>query len=146
MQYLQVTAFVIMSFLMIGCQTNSKTQKSQATMKLNNAADTTVAVCNMTEKEQMKRSERLREELFAEVEEVRELEDGYALQLPASNEMMQKISEHVWIESQCCPFFEFEITVKPDNGPIWLNFKGGEKVKELIGQDMEKLKKAVSSG
>ncbi len=112
-------------------------------MSLEKVADTTVAACKMTEKEQRERAQTLRKELFSKVQEVSELEDGYALKLPGNKAMFDKIHEHVSIESECCPFFEFEITMKPHDGPIWLKFKGGQKVKQMLQADVEALKKAI---
>lgn len=112
-------------------------------MGLENVADTTVAACKLTDKEQVKRSQRLRKELFSKVREVRELEDGYALKLPGEKEMVDKVYEHSMIERECCPFFEFEITMTPDHGPVWLKFKGGQKIKEMLNADMEELKQSI---
>lgn len=112
-------------------------------MELSKVADTTVAVCKMTEKEQRERAQTLRKELFSKVQDVKELEDGYALKLPGEDAMIDKVHEHVKIEKKCCPFFEFEITMKPDQGPVWLKFKGGKQVKEMLRADMEALKRTI---
>ena len=143
MQYLKLMIIAFMPLVMMSCQSNSENQKSQSKMSLENVADTTVAACKLTDKEQAERSQRLRKELFSKVQEVKELEDGYALKLPGDREMADKVYEHVMIERACCPFFEFEITMTPDHGPVWLKFKGNQQVKEMLKSDMEELKKAV---
>lgn len=112
-------------------------------MALENVADTTIPACKMTDKEQRERSQTLRKELFSKVQEVQELKDGYGLKLPGTEAMIDKIHEHVKIEKECCPFFEFEITMKPEHGPVWLKFKGGQQVKEMLRADMNELKQSI---
>jgi len=143
MRYFSFMLLTIITFSVTSCQTNSQNQKKEETMSLENVADTTVAACKLTDKEQVKRAQKLRKELFAKVQDVKELEDGYGLKLPKNNDMMDKINKHIKIEKECCPFFEFEITIKPDEGPIWLKFKGGKQVKEMLRADVEELKKAI---
>ncbi len=97
--------------------------------------------CKLSDKEQLERAKELREELFSKVEAVKELEDGYALRFPPEEAMMRLLHEHVRIEWNCCPFFEFVLRYSKDRGPLWLELRGGEKVKEMIRPKAEELMK-----
>ena len=68
--------------------------------------------------------------LFALVQEVRELPDGYSFRLPASVALTQ-ITDFIAHERLCCPFFSFGITVEPYGGAIWLSLSGEGGVKAL---------------
>jgi len=70
--------------------------------------------------------------LFAMVQEVRNLPDGYSFRLPEYSDTLAKIADFIAHEKLCCPFFNFGITVEPYGGPIWLSLSGEEGVKELI--------------
>lgn len=78
------------------------------------------------------RLESLRADLFAGVEEHRELKDGYAFRFSGSGDWGAKIAEFVATERQCCTFFRFDLTFEPNLGPIWLKLTGPAGVKEFI--------------
>lgn len=59
---------------------------------------------------------------------IEELEDGYALKFPGF-QWAEPILQFIAGERQCCPFYTFELTVAPDDGPVWLRFRGDEEVK-----------------
>lgn len=70
--------------------------------------------------------------LFATVEEVRELPDGYKFRLPSSNESLSEMIEFIKYDRLCCPFFTFGIEVEPNHGPMWLVISGVEAVKQFL--------------
>lgn len=70
--------------------------------------------------------------LFATVQEVRELPDGYSFRLPESSDILAKIADFIAHERLCCPFFNFGVTVEPYGGSIWVSLSGEIGVKELI--------------
>ena len=39
-------------------------------------------------------------------------------------------------ERKCCPFFRFDITVEPDEGPIWLEIGGSDRVKQFVADNI----------
>jgi hypothetical protein len=89
--------------------------------------------CKMSELtyEQRQRQRDLYQKLCADVKEVRELPDGYAFRHSADGGMLLAIAEFVANERQCCPFFEFEISVGRGGGPMWLRMSG-EGVKRVL--------------
>lgn len=64
--------------------------------------------------------------------EVQELPDGFAFQLRNELVSLAELAEWISYESKCCPFFDFEIQLERDNGPLWLKLRGGEGIKPFI--------------
>jgi hypothetical protein len=71
-------------------------------------------------------------QLYAAVQEVKELPDGYAFRLPTDPEMLLLVAEDLNMERLCCPFLRFTLEIEPNGGPFWLRFTGGEGVKEFL--------------
>jgi hypothetical protein len=61
-----------------------------------------------------------------------ELADGYAFQLRSENVSLADLADWVTSERKCCPFFDFEIELEREGGPLWLKLKGKEGVKQFI--------------
>jgi hypothetical protein len=72
------------------------------------------------------------ERLRQAVEAVEELPDGYALRLPASDDAIQLSADFIAYERRCCPFFNFNLEVAPDGGPIRLRITGRPGVKAFL--------------
>lgn len=77
--------------------------------------------------------------IFAAVQAVRELADGYGFQLPGETAMLAKLVDFISYERLCCPFFAFGIDVEPNGGTIWLRLNGGEGVKEFVAAEIGSL-------
>jgi hypothetical protein len=75
--------------------------------------------------------------LYAAVQEVQEMQDGYAFRLPADTEMLLLAAEDLAMERLCCPFLRFTLAIEPNGGPFWLRFTGGEGVKEFLRMSFE---------
>jgi hypothetical protein len=63
---------------------------------------------------------------------VRELPNGYAFQFPADPKTIQLVAEWVAGEHACCPFFDIDITIPREGGPLWLSLSGRDGTKEFI--------------
>jgi hypothetical protein len=81
---------------------------------------------------QQERQRALYRQLRADVEEVVELEDGYAFRHSPSRAVLLAVAEFVANERLCCPFFEFGITVEQGDGPVWLRMTGESEAKRLL--------------
>ena len=71
-------------------------------------------------------------QLYAAVQEVQELPDGYTFRLPSDPEMLLIVAEDLNVERLCCPFIRYTLEIEPNGGPFWLRFTGGEGVKEFL--------------
>jgi hypothetical protein len=76
-------------------------------------------------------------QLYAAVQEVQELPDGYAFRLPSTSEMLLLVAEDLNFERLCCPFIHFTLDIAPNGAPFWLRFTGGEGVKEFLRMSFE---------
>ena len=87
--------------------------------------------CQLSEEGFGERMEVVRE-LYHGALSTEELQDGYELTYPGSDEWAEKLSDFILSERRCCPFFVFELKFEPDRGPIRLSIRGGEGVKEFL--------------
>lgn len=72
------------------------------------------------------------ERIAVSVQEVRELETGYAFRLAYEIELLQTVVTFLSYERLCCPFFHFQLEFEPNQGPIWLHITGVVDVKAFI--------------
>lgn len=58
--------------------------------------------------------------------------NGYRVRFDPADDILATIAKVVDIERQCCRFLTFELTIEPDNGPIWLQFIGPAGTREFL--------------
>ena len=68
---------------------------------------------------------------------IRELPDGYELELPADNKTYQLLTEWAFQERLCCPFFDIDLRFDRENGPLWLRLTGRPGTKEFIKEEFD---------
>jgi len=66
---------------------------------------------------------------------VRELPDGYEFQFPSDQKTYEMLTEWVHQESLCCPFFDINVRLEREGGPLWLRLTGREGTKDFIKVD-----------
>ena len=94
--------------------------------------------CSLSEHERVERGEEI-SDLFKGVQQVHELADGYAYRFPGNEEWGSRLPKFIVGERSCCPFFTFELSFEPNQGPIWLHISGPEGVKGFM-KDMPSLR------
>jgi hypothetical protein len=95
------------------------------------AAEEIPIACTLSGAELVDRGDEVKD-LFAAVEEVRELPDGYAFRFPGSDTTAASLLEFTLAERRCCPFFIFELVFELNEGPIWVKLRGSAAVKEFV--------------
>lgn len=75
-------------------------------------------------------------DLFSQIEEFRELSNGYEFRFASEPDLQVKLAEFVSLEKLCCPFLGFTIDVEPEGGPVWLRLTGREGVKAFIREEI----------
>ncbi|MGE0791731.1 MAG: hypothetical protein AB7S26_39010 [Sandaracinaceae bacterium] len=70
--------------------------------------------------------------VYAKVEEVCELPDGYALRLPGDAVTLVETAEYVGRDRMCCVFLRWTLRVEPEGGPVWLCVTGSAAGKALL--------------
>jgi hypothetical protein len=93
-----------------------------------------VIACLLPEREAAIRGEELVGGLFAAVEEVAELLDGYGYRFPSDGSQLEPLLEFIAAERRCCPFLTFELAFEPRGGPLWLRMRGSPQVKAFIAE------------
>jgi len=78
-------------------------------------------------------------ELFSQIEESRELADGYEFRLADGPELLKQLAEFISLEKLCCPFLNFRIEIEAESGPVWLRLTGRDGVKEFIREEISGL-------
>ncbi|MBV9617123.1 MAG: hypothetical protein JO011_17645 [Ktedonobacteraceae bacterium] len=71
-------------------------------------------------------------QVYAAVQEVQDLPDGYGFRLPVDSAMLLKVATYIANERLCCAFLHFTVDVGSNGGPFWLRLTGDEGVKEYI--------------
>jgi hypothetical protein len=66
---------------------------------------------------------------------IRELSDGYELEFPADNTTYQLLTEWAFQERLCCPFFDIDLRLDREGGPLWLRLTGRPGTKEFIKEE-----------
>ena len=65
----------------------------------------------------------------------RELSNGYEFGFPAETATAQLVAEWAVGEHLCCPFFDIELRLEREGGPLWLRLTGREGAKQFIRAD-----------
>jgi hypothetical protein len=98
------------------------------------AQDDKVIACLLSEREAAIRGEELAGGLFAAVEEVAELPDGYGYRFSDDGSQLESLLEFIAAERRCCPFLTFELAFEPYSGPLWLRLRGSPQVKAFVAE------------
>jgi len=77
----------------------------------------------------------LGEKLKAAKAETKEEANGYAFRINPAEASLVDLAEWVNFEKRCCPFFDFEISLAREGGPLWLKVSGREGVKQFISDE-----------
>ena len=91
---------------------------------------------SLVEDQQKYQSTMTAERLFALVQEVRELPDGYALRLPNDADTIALATRFVVDERECCPFLSFAWERSAADGPFWLQITGQEGIKQFLQAEL----------
>lgn len=75
--------------------------------------------------------------VYAAVEEVVELDDGYACRLPTDEASLLDAAAYIALDRRCCPFVRWALRVEPHDRGVWLEMRGSDAVKRLSRVSME---------
>jgi len=66
---------------------------------------------------------------------VRELPNGYEFEFPNDEKTYQLLTEWVFQESQCCPFFDLNVRLEREHGSLIMSATGRKGTKAFIQTD-----------
>jgi hypothetical protein len=89
-------------------------------------------VCTLEPGDLGRRAESLRTNLVKRCEELVEQADGVRLRFAPSEAILETIAQVIEAERRCCRFLRFQLTVDPDEGPIWLEMTGPPGTAEFL--------------
>ncbi len=76
---------------------------------------------------------------------VSELANGYELTFASNGKLFPLAEDWVSRESRCCPFFDFNLIVAREDGPLVVKITGPNGVKDFIAEDLPKLHALMSN-
>ena len=86
--------------------------------------------------EQKDHHKNLARDIMGKIQEMKELPNGYSLRFPLNTKMINSVAEFVSLEQKCCSFFGFDLSIGPNNGPLWLSITGGPGAKSFLEMEM----------
>jgi len=83
-------------------------------------------------KERKRHFDELGPQIRALRKSTRELPDGYEFEFGSTPANYALLQEWMLQERACCPFFDLDLRLEREGGPLWLRLTGREGVKEFI--------------
>ena len=96
--------------------------------------------CNMNTLTAAERAEhaQLTIRLAESVLETAETPDGYAFEVDRRRVSLENLAAWIDFERRCCPFFDFTLELRREDGPMTLRLTGRDGVKEFIRAEFPK--------
>ncbi|MEM9329618.1 MAG: hypothetical protein AAGA85_28420, partial [Bacteroidota bacterium] len=70
--------------------------------------------CTLSDAKLAERKSSLQKEVFSKVQQVEEMAHGYAFHFEDDQLLLRSLLAYVVAERSCCPFFEQQVTIKPN--------------------------------
>lgn len=96
----------------------------------------TQLTCGLSSKQLVKRKATVLKSLKNQIQETRELPDGYAFKFPGSDKVLDELTEFIKTERTCCSFFVFDLSISGDKSEAWLHMTGPEGAKNFIREEL----------
>jgi hypothetical protein len=96
--------------------------------------------CNLKALTASERNEhgQLTAQLAASVLKTVETPEGYAFEVDRGRVSLKDLATWIDFERRCCPFFDFSLELRRENGPVTLRLTGRDGVKEFIRAELPK--------
>ena len=104
------------------------------TTSLEEKTSTTVS-CQLTSTELQERKRTVIASLGKQVQEKKELPDGYAYRFLGTDTVLDELISFIKTERQCCGFFDFGLSVH-NEGSVWLELTGPKGAKDFIDAEI----------
>ncbi len=100
----------------------------------NGGADGSAFFCNVKALNHTERAEydALTVDISRSITKTRELPNGYAFELDSTRLSLRQLAAWTDFERRCCPFFDFQLAVRPSSGPLTLRLTGQHGIKMFI--------------
>ncbi len=84
--------------------------------------------------------------LRARLQRIHELPDGYEFAFSRDPGTYQMLSTWMYQERLCCPFFDLDLRIDREGGPVWLRLTGREGVKDFITAEFDPWMRGATRG
>ncbi len=100
--------------------------------------DTTPIACDLGvfDADERARHQGNAEAVLISAQAIVETASGYTFQLPGDVATLQGIGAFIARESRCCPFFRFDLTVRPGDEQAWLEISGSAALKGYLAAEL----------
>jgi hypothetical protein len=127
-------AFVLIAVFAVAAWLLRRANPVRAAVREQTTVEASNFYCNL---KALNTKERARHVLLTlEIERARvetiELANGFAFRFRDGTVSLTDLAEWVSAERECCPFFDFEIELQGNNGPLWLKLRGKDGVKAFM--------------
>jgi hypothetical protein len=92
--------------------------------------------CTLSGPDLAKRRTGLFADLLRRRQEARWLAEGITLRYSPEPGTLALLGEFIQLESRCCPFLRFQLTVEPGGGPIRLELTGPAGTREFLAREI----------
>ena len=89
-------------------------------------------ICTLTGAELAERKGKLQNEIFSKVKTTEEIELGYTFTFEYDEQFIMKMTEYVLAENDCCPFLQFDISLKGKNDGVLKITGTSQHAKDMI--------------
>ena len=93
--------------------------------------DVTVA-CFLTDSELKKRRQGHLDRMAALIKEVTEIPTGYKYTFKLESKTLEQLTKIIELERNCCPFLNFELSLRAGEDTVSLTLTGPEGTKEAV--------------
>jgi hypothetical protein len=93
--------------------------------------------CRLTSELMRKRKSTIIHELVEKIIMTEETDKGYSFTFNYSEEILFRLAEFVKLEKECCPFFDFNLSVPGNINTIGLLLTGPDGTKDFIKYELE---------
>jgi hypothetical protein len=88
--------------------------------------------CTLTPETIRTRRAALLSGLVARAEVRQDLPNGFRARFASASDVLATVLQTVEAERHCCKFLKFQVTVDPDDGPIWLEVTGPDGTADFL--------------
>jgi len=130
-----VTSVVAFAFLRAAAPESAATRQLNASAQTKRESPFACDTTALTPAQRKRHFEELGPTLRSLRKSVREISDGYEFEFPADEKTFQLVTEWAIQERLCCPFFDIDVRLEREGGPLWLRLTGREGAKDFIRAD-----------
>ncbi len=127
-------AFVLVAAFALAARMLQRSDSVHAAFRGQAMTETSGFYCNLKALSVKERARHM--QLTYKIERARaetvELANGFAFRFQDGTVSLADLAEWISGERKCCPFFDFEIELQGNNGPLWLKLRGQDGVKAFM--------------